>query len=127
MEDLGAAVERIMADPAFSRMVKELGGGDGLCGRLIAGGFPARLKVAHAEKSVLFLADVDERRRHPGQDRAHASAENVPDEARVVVVLGIDLRRSAVLVVNNAGAVGIRVDHNALFGGLCGRVRQLFG
>ena len=29
MEDLGAAVERIMADPAFSRMVKELGGGDG--------------------------------------------------------------------------------------------------
>lgn len=28
MEDLGAAVERIMADPAFSRMVKELGGGD---------------------------------------------------------------------------------------------------
>ena len=29
MEDLGAAVERIMADPAFSKMVKELGGGDG--------------------------------------------------------------------------------------------------
>ena len=29
MEDLGAAVERIMADPALSRMVKELGGGDG--------------------------------------------------------------------------------------------------
>ena len=29
MEDLGAAVERIMTDPAFSRMVKELGGGDG--------------------------------------------------------------------------------------------------
>ena len=28
MEDLGAAVERIMADPAFGRMVKELGGGD---------------------------------------------------------------------------------------------------
>ncbi len=28
MEDLGAAVERIMADPAFGRMVKEFGGGD---------------------------------------------------------------------------------------------------
>ena len=28
MEDLGAAVERIMADPAFGKMVKELGGGD---------------------------------------------------------------------------------------------------
>ena len=30
MDDLGAAVERIMADPAFSKMVKELGGGDGV-------------------------------------------------------------------------------------------------
>ncbi len=28
MEDLGAAVERIMADPAFGKMVKEFGGGD---------------------------------------------------------------------------------------------------
>ena len=28
MEDLAAAVERIMADPAFGKMVKELGGGD---------------------------------------------------------------------------------------------------
>ena len=29
MEDIGAAVERIMADPEFARMVKELGGDGG--------------------------------------------------------------------------------------------------
>ena len=28
MEDIGAAVERILADPEFGRMVKELGGGE---------------------------------------------------------------------------------------------------
>ena len=35
-EDIGAAVERILKDPAFSNLVRELGGGDGtdLMGRL---------------------------------------------------------------------------------------------
>lgn len=28
MEDIGAAVERILADPEFARMVKEMGGGE---------------------------------------------------------------------------------------------------